>query len=72
MLDGVLLARKTDAEAFAHGVCSADVVLNILARQRQPAPPAVIPTPEGMQLRHPPAVDCHHCERLRDAGHGAS
>ena len=54
MLDGVLLARKTDAEAFAHGVCSADVVLNILARQRQAGRrPAVIPTPEGMQLAPP-------------------
>ena len=30
------------AEAIAHGVHSADVVLNILARQRDPGPPATI------------------------------
>ena len=45
------------AEALAHGACSADVVLNILARQRQPAPPA---------------VDCHRYDRLRETSHGAS
>ena len=51
---------------------SADVVLNILARQRQPAPPATIPTPEGLQLRHQPVADCQRYDRLREAGHGAS
>lgn len=33
---------------------------------------AVIPTPEGLQLRHPPVVDCHRYDRLREAGHGTS
>ena len=49
-----------------------DVVLNILARQCQPAPPATIPTPEGLQLRHRPVADCQRYDRLREAGHGAS
>ena len=60
------------AEALDCGACSADVVLNILARQCQPAPPATIPTPEGLQLRHRPVADCQRYDRLREAGHGAS
>ena len=70
--DGLDAVEAACAEALDNGACSADVVLNILARQRQPAPPAVIPTPEGLQLRHPPAVDCRRYDRLREAGHGAS
>ena len=42
------------------------------ARQRQPAPPASIPTPEGLRLRHQPVADCRRYDRLRGAGHGAS
>ena len=44
-------------------------VLNILARQRQPEPPATIPTPEGLQLRHQPVVDCQRDDSLMGAGH---
>ena len=58
--------------SFDCGACSADVVLNILARQCQPAPSATIPTPEGLQLRHRPVADCQRYDRLREAGHGAS
>ena len=60
------------AEALDSGACSADVALNILARQCQPAPPASIPTPEGLRLRHQPVADCQRYDRLRGAGHGAS
>ena len=60
------------AEALECGACSADVVLNILARQRQPAPPAIIPTPEGLKLRHQPVADCQRYDSLREAGHGTS
>ena len=60
------------AEALECGACSADVVLNVLARQRQPAPPATIPTPEGLQLRHQPVADCRRYDSLREDGHGAS
>jgi hypothetical protein len=42
------------AEAIAQGVHSADVVLNILARQRDPTPPANILTPAALTLRHAP------------------
>ena len=60
------------AEALADGACSADVVLNILARHRQPEPVPSIPTPEGLHLRHQPVADCHRYDRLREVGHGAS
>ena len=36
------------------------------------APPATIPTPEGLQLRHQPVADCQRYDSLREAGHGAS
>ena len=70
--DGLEAVEAACAEALACGACSADVVLNILARQRQPAPPASIPTPEGLRLRHQPVADCRRYDRLRGAGHGAS
>src|SRR6266700_2620461 len=53
------------AEAIAHGVQSADVVLNILARQRDPAPPANILTPAALTLRHAPIADCARYDNLR-------
>ena len=70
--DGLEAVEAACAEALDCGACSADVVLNILARQCQPAPPATIPTPEGLQLRHQPVADCQRYDSLREAGHGAS
>ena len=70
--DGLEAVEAACAEALDCVARSADVVLNILAGQRQPAPPATIPTPEGLQLRHQPVADCQRYDRLREAGHGAS
>lgn len=70
--DGLEAVEAACAEALDCGTCSADVVLNILARQRQPAPPAIIPTPEGLQLRHQAVADCQRHDSLREAGHGAT
>jgi len=55
------------AEAIAQGVHSADVVLNILARQRDPGPPATILTPAALKLRHAPIADCARYDNLRRA-----
>ena len=41
------------------------VVLNILARQRDPAPPANILTPAALTLRHAPIADCARYDNLR-------
>ena len=76
--DGLEAVEAACAETLECGACGAivrparvprDVVLNILARQRQPAPPAAIPTPEGLQLRHQPVADCQRYDSLREAGH---
>ena len=70
--DGLEAVEAACAEALESGACSADVVLNILARRRQPAPVPDIPTPESLQLRHRPAADCRRYDCLRRAGHGAA
>ena len=54
--DGLEAVEAACAEALAEGACSADVVLNILARRRQPAPPALIPTAAALRLRLEPTV----------------
>ena len=64
-VDGLPAVEAACAEAIAHGVHSADVVLNILARQRDPAPPANILTPAALTLRHAPIADCARYDNLR-------
>ena len=70
--DGPEAVEAACAEALANGACSADVVLNILARRRQPQRPVAIPTPESLHLRHQPVANCRRYDRSREAGHGAS
>ncbi|MGF6425982.1 hypothetical protein ABIE91_001202 [Bradyrhizobium elkanii] len=65
LTDGLPAVEAACAEALGHGVHSADVVLNILARQREPAPPASIMTPAALTLRHAPIADCARYDDLR-------
>jgi hypothetical protein len=65
LTDGLPAVEAACAEAVAHGVHSADVVLNILARQRDPAPPATILTPAALTLHHAPIADCARYDNLR-------
>jgi transposase len=65
LTDGLPAVEAACAEAIVHGVHSADVVLNILARQRDPAPPANIATPAALTLRHAPIADCARYDNLR-------
>src|ERR1700692_403187 len=65
LTDGLPAVEAACAEAIAHGVHSADVVLNILARQRDPAPPANILPPAALTLRHAPIADCARYDNLR-------
>jgi len=65
LTDGLPAVEAACAEATAHGVHSADVVLNILARQRDPGPPATILTPVALTLRHAPIADCARYDNLR-------
>jgi transposase len=65
LADGLLAVEAACAEALAQGVHSADVVLNILARQRNPGPPAIILTPAALTLHHAPIADCARYDNLR-------
>jgi transposase len=65
LTDGLPAVEVACVEAIAQGVHSADVVLNILARQREPAPPANIMTPAALTLRHAPIADCARYDNLR-------
>ena len=65
LTDGLPAVETACAEAIAQGVHSADVVLNILARQRDPGPPVTIVTPAALTLRHTPLADCARYDNLR-------
>src|ERR1700675_30160 len=67
LTDGLIAVEAACAEALAGGVHSADVVLNILARQRDPGPAATILTPDALRLRHAPIADCARYDSLRKA-----
>jgi transposase len=65
LTDGLASVEAACGEALSHGVHSADVVLNILARRRDPGPPITILTPAALMLNHPPAADCARYDTLR-------
>ena len=46
--DGIDAVEAACAEALSHNVHSAGVVLNILARHREPPPPLTITTPDAL------------------------
>ena len=63
--DGLPAVEAACAEATLQGVHSADVILNILARQRNPDPPPAIMTPAALMLHHAPIADCARYDNLR-------
>jgi transposase len=63
--DGIGAVEGACAEALGEGVCSADVILNILARRRDVVRPANILTPEALRLVHAPLADCGRYDSLR-------
>jgi hypothetical protein len=65
--DGLPAVEAACLEALSEGVHSADVVINILARQRDPAPAATILTHDALRLRHAPIADCARYDQLRSA-----
>lgn len=66
--DGLQAVEAACAEALREGVCSADVILNILARQREPtAPVTIMTTPQALRLRSEPVADCARYDSLRRA-----
>ena len=65
--DGLPAVEAACSEALGEGVHSADVILNILARAREPARTMTIMTPDALRLRHEPAADCARYDNLRRA-----
>jgi transposase len=65
LTDGLPAVETACAEALAHNVHSADVILNILARRRDPGPVPSIQTPEGLKLQHAPVADCARYDSIR-------
>jgi len=65
--DGLPAVEAACLEALGEGVHSADVILNILARSREPARAITIMTPDALRLRHEPAADCARYDNLRRA-----
>jgi transposase len=65
--DGLPAVEAACAEALGEGVHSADVILNILARQRDPGPLVTIMTPQALRLRCEPTADCARYDSLRRA-----
>ena len=63
--DGLPAVEAACQEALRDGVHSADVVINILARQREPPVPLTIMTPDALRLVHEPAADCARYDTLR-------
>lgn len=65
--DGLPAVEAACLEALGEGVHSADVILNILARSREPARAITIMTPDALRLHHEPAADCARYDNLRRA-----
>ncbi|EAU43434.1 putative transposase [Salipiger bermudensis HTCC2601] len=70
LTDGLDAVEAACAEALEEGVHSSAVVLNILARRREPAPPLTITTPDALRLRCQPVADCTRYDSLRRRDHG--
>ena len=65
LTDGLLAVEAACAQAMSEGVHSSDVIINVLARQRDPGPAATILTPDALRLRHAPLADCARYDQLR-------
>jgi transposase len=68
LTDGLSAVEAACAEATADNVHSADVILNILARRRDPGPVAPIQPPEALKINIAPVADCARYDQLRRFG----
>jgi len=64
LTDGLDAVDAACAEALRANLFSRDVVLNLLARQRDPAPAAILPL-IGPKLTIKPVADCARYDKLR-------
>jgi hypothetical protein len=63
LTDGMAAVEAACSTALREGVHSSGVILNMLARLRQP--PAIILTPDALRLRHEPVANCARYYSLR-------
>lgn len=77
--DGLEAVEAACAEALKEGAPAAAVVLNILARHREPPPPLTIATPDASRWKRAsgttrltcePVADCKRYDSLRRHKHG--
>jgi len=62
---GLAAVEAACAEALEAGIASGDVILTVLARRRQPAPPPSITTPDALRLKLEPVADCGRYDSIR-------
>jgi len=62
---GLVAVEAACEEALKAGIASGDVILTVLARQRQPEPPPSITTPDALRLRCEPMADCGRYDSIR-------
>jgi hypothetical protein len=62
---GLTAVEAACAEALEAGIASGDVILTVLARRLQPAPPPSITTPDALRLKIEPVADCSRYDRIR-------
>ena len=65
LTDGLGAVEDAVREALEGGAASDDVIINILARRREPPRPDAITTAQALALTHPPIADCARYDRLR-------
>ena len=70
--DGLAAVEAACREALAAGIANADVILNVLARQQEPARSADVLTPGALALTAAPIADCARYDRLREAPHATA
>jgi transposase len=70
LTDGLEAVETACLEAVSQNVPSASVVLNILARHREPPPPLTITTPDALKLACEPTADCDRYDSLRRTQNG--
>jgi hypothetical protein len=62
---GLAAVEAACAETLAAGIANGDVILTVLARQRQPPAPPSITTPDALRLKIEPAADCGRYDSIR-------
>jgi len=70
LTDGLEAVEAAVGETLEAGTASDDVVLNILARRREPPQPPTLSVSEVLALVHAPIADCARYDQLR--GHHAA